>query len=53
MGRTVLHEAAERGDSETLQRLLSENHNLDVNEQDQKYVCGERETEREREREKE
>jgi len=48
MGRTVLHEAAEKGDSETLQRLLSGNHNLNVNEEDYKEACGMCEKERER-----
>jgi len=43
MGRTVLHEAAEKGDSGTLQRLLSGNHNLNVNEHDDERVREERE----------
>lgn len=38
MGRTALHDAAEKGDSETLKLLLSENHEFDVNERDEKGV---------------
>jgi hypothetical protein len=45
--RTKLHEAAERGESEELQRLLDTG-GYDVNEGDEglNYVCKERERER-------
>jgi hypothetical protein len=60
MGYTVLHEAAERGDSEELQRLLDSGLH-DADEVDDLEVCAERESvcvwggkeERERERERE
>jgi hypothetical protein len=45
--RTKLHEAAERGESEELQRLLDTGA-YDVNEGDGRRVCEERERERER-----
>ncbi len=47
MVKTKLHEAAERGESEELQRLL-ETGAYDVNEGDVFKVCEERERERER-----
>ncbi len=48
MGKeTKLHEAAERGESEELQRLLDTGA-YDVNEEDVSKVCEERERERER-----
>ncbi len=43
--KTKLHEAAERGESEELQRLL-DSRAYDVNEEDEGNVCGERERER-------
>jgi hypothetical protein len=51
MGKTELHEAAKRGESEELQRLLDTGA-YDVNEgnEEDSDVCGEREGERERER---
>jgi hypothetical protein len=50
--KTKLHEAAERGESEELQRLL-DTRAYDVNEGDEGFlnVCEERERVRERERE--
>jgi hypothetical protein len=45
--KTKLHEAAERGESEELQRLLDTGA-YDVNEKDQGNVCAEREREIER-----
>jgi hypothetical protein len=45
--KTKLHEAAERGESEELQRLL-DSRAYDVNEGDYTEVCEERERERER-----
>jgi hypothetical protein len=54
--KTKLHEAAERGESEELQRLLDSG-SYDVNEgSDESWheeVCGERESERRRERKRE
>jgi len=38
MVRTALHDAAEKGDVETLKLLLCENHEFDVNERDDKEV---------------
>lgn len=35
MGRTALHDCAVKGDSETLQQLLSSSHSFNVNEQDE------------------
>jgi hypothetical protein len=46
--KTQLHEAAERGESEELQRLLDTGA-YDVNEEDGLKVCGEKERERGRE----
>ncbi len=45
--KTKLHEAAERGESEELQRLL-DTQAYDVNEGDELKVCGESERARER-----
>jgi hypothetical protein len=44
--KTKLHEAAERGESEELQRLL-DSRAYDVNEGDEDKVCEEREREKE------